>query len=72
VQGWFSESGIEYLRTYPNALIGAEPLGGDDLFTPAEDDWGFENVISQIGWAWSIGYEGGLWVTVGRRNELSA
>lgn len=71
VQRWFEGAGIEYLRTYPNALIGAEPLTEDELFTPAEDDWGFENVLSQISWALSIGYEGGLWVTVGRRSQAN-
>lgn len=67
VQRWFRENDVEYLRTYPNALIGAEPLEGAALFEPAEDDWGFENVLSQIAWAGSLGQEGGLWVTVGRK-----
>jgi SAM-dependent methyltransferase len=67
VQSWFRENGIEYVRTFPNALIGAEPLSGGELFEPAEDDWGFENVLSQIGWATTLGHEGGLWVTVGRK-----
>ncbi|MGH7281921.1 MAG: methyltransferase domain-containing protein [Polyangiaceae bacterium] len=68
VQKWFRENDIEYLRTYPNALIGAEPLEGADLFLPAEDNWGFENVLSQVAWATSLGKEGGLWITVGRKN----
>jgi SAM-dependent methyltransferase len=69
VQGWFRENGIEYLRTYPNALIGAAALEGPALFDEAEDDWGFENVLSQIAWAGSLSHEGGLWVTIGRRAE---
>jgi SAM-dependent methyltransferase len=67
VQKWFRENGIEYLRTYPNALIGAEPLEGRELFEPAEDNWGLENVLSQIAWSTSLGHEGGLWVTVGQK-----
>ncbi len=67
VQSWFAESDIEYLRTYPNALIGAEPLQNGELFVPAEDNWGFENVLSQMGWAFTLSYEGGLWVTIGQR-----
>ena len=67
VQRWFAESGIEYVRTYPNALIGAEPLMQGELFVPAEDNWGFENVLAQIGWAFTLSYEGGLWVTIGHR-----
>lgn len=67
VQRWFRENEIEYLRTYPNSLLSAEPLEGPELFTPAEDDWGLENVLSQLGWAKSLSYEGGLWVTIGRK-----
>lgn len=69
VQRWFSENGIEYLRTYPNALLGAEPLSGPALFSPAEDNWPLENLVCQLGWAVSLGYEGGLWITVGRRRQ---
>lgn len=69
VQRWFSENDIRYLRTYPNALIAAEPLEGNALFHAAEDNWGFENVLSQVGWATSLGREGGLWITIGRKNE---
>lgn len=68
VQRWFRENDVEYLRTYPNALIGADPLEGAALFDPAEDDWGFENVLSQVAWASSLGKEGGLWVTIGRKS----
>ncbi len=67
VQRWFRENDVDYVRTYPNALIGAEPLEGDGLFEPAEDDWGFENLLSQIAWARTLAHEGGLWVTIGRK-----
>jgi SAM-dependent methyltransferase len=67
VQRWFRENGVEFLRTYPNALIGAGTLEGA-LFTEADDDWAFENWLSQIGWAAALGHEGGLFVTVGRRS----
>ena len=59
VQSWFAENQVEYVRAYPNTLIGAAPLEGGQLFQPAEDNWGFENVLAQIGWAASLGYEGG-------------
>ncbi len=72
VLGWFGENDIEYVRTYPNALIGAEPLAGAELFEPAEDNWGFENVLSQIAWSKALASEGGLWVTIGRRRERSS
>jgi SAM-dependent methyltransferase len=67
VQRWFRENAVDYLRTYPSTLIGHEPLEADELFTPAEDDWSFENVLSQIGWARTLWSEGGLFVVIGQK-----
>jgi SAM-dependent methyltransferase len=69
VQKWFREAGVEYLRTYPDSLFASEPLQGEGLFDPAEDDWGFENWASQLGWMKTLAHEGGLWVTIGRRAD---
>jgi SAM-dependent methyltransferase len=66
VQGWFRENGVEYLRAYPSPLFAEEPLREAGLFEPVEDDWGFENVVSQLSWAKSLGHEGGLFAVVGR------
>ena len=64
VRRWFAEEGIQWLRTYPSTMIGEEP---EDLFAPAEDAWRFEAWLAQLGWMKSLGGEGGLFVTVGRR-----
>jgi SAM-dependent methyltransferase len=66
VQGWFRENGVEYLRAYPSPLFAEEALREAGLFEPVEDDWGFENVVSQLSWAKSLGHEGGLFAVVGR------
>jgi len=67
VQGWFRANEVEYLRSFPPALLGADPLADTALFTPVEDDWWFERLACQLGWAATLGGEGGLFVTVGRR-----
>lgn len=67
VQRWFRDNGVDYVRSYPNTLIGQEPLAGDELFVPAEDNWGFENLLAQISWAASLWSEGGLFVMIGRK-----
>ncbi len=64
VLGWFAENRVDYLRAYPSALFGEEP---GDLLAPAEDHWTPESWLAQIGWMGSLGGEGGLFVTVGRR-----
>ena len=66
VQNWFNENDVEYLRTYPSALIGEDP---DGLFTAAGDTWRPEAWLAQLGWMRTLGPEGGLFVTVGRRES---
>jgi SAM-dependent methyltransferase len=64
VRGWFAENGVEYLRTYPSLLMGEET---ENLFAADKDYWPFEAWLSQIGWMATLGREGGLFVTIGRR-----
>jgi ubiquinone/menaquinone biosynthesis C-methylase UbiE len=66
VRGWFRDNGIDFVSAYPSTLIGHEP---DDLLAPADDEWPLESLLSQIGWMWTLGGEGGLFVVVGRRRE---
>jgi len=66
VQTWFAENGVHYVRAYPSALLGDEP-DQDALFESAADSWRFEGLLAQMGWIASLGHEGGLFVTVGRR-----
>lgn len=64
VRRWFGENEVDFIRAYPSALIGEDP---EDLLAPDGDDWALEGWLSQLGWMGSIGGEGGLFVTVGRR-----
>jgi SAM-dependent methyltransferase len=64
VQGWFAENRVEYLRTYPSAVLGDEP---EELFVPATDNWRPEGWLAQLGWMFTLGPEGGLFFTIGRR-----
>jgi SAM-dependent methyltransferase len=67
VQAWFAENGVEYLRSYPSAVLDDEP---EELFAHAPDNWRVEGWLAQVGWMWSLGHEGGLFFTVGRRRSL--
>ncbi len=66
VQGWFAENGVEYLRAYPSAVLGEDD---EDLFTSSGDNWRLEAWLAQLGWIFSLGDEGGLFIAVGRRRE---
>ena len=64
VQAWFAENGVEYLHTYPSALLATE---AEELFAGADDDWVVEGWLAQLGWMRTLAHEGGLFITVGRR-----
>jgi hypothetical protein len=66
VQGWFAENRVEYLRAYPSAVLGEEP---EDLFARAADNWRPEGWLAQLGWIRTLGHEGGLFFTIGRRMQ---
>lgn len=64
VRRWFAENGIGYVRAFPTALLARE---NEDLFASEADGWWLEDWLAQIGWMGSLGDEGGLFVSVGRR-----
>jgi 2-polyprenyl-3-methyl-5-hydroxy-6-metoxy-1,4-benzoquinol methylase len=64
VRRWFAENGIEYVRAFPTALLTEE---SEDLFASETDGWWIEDWLAQVGWIGSLGGEGGLFVSVGRR-----
>jgi len=64
VQGWFVENDVEYMRSYPSAIIGEDQ---EDLLARSTDNWQFEGWLAQLGWIRTLGREGGLFVTVGQR-----
>jgi SAM-dependent methyltransferase len=77
VQGWFAQHDVEYLRAYPSAMLADDDEEEDDdddeavktpsLFNQATDNWRFEGWLAQLGWIRTLGREGGLFFTVGRR-----
>ena len=69
MQRWFAENGVEYLRAYPSAVFDDEP---EDLFAPAPDNWRPEGWLAQLAWIRTLGREGGLFFTVGRRRGGAA
>ncbi len=66
VQAWFAENQVEYLRSYPSAVLDDEP---EDLFAPAADNWRLEGWLAQLAWMFTLGREGGLFFTIGRRSH---
>jgi len=69
VQRWFDQNDVHYVRTYPSAMLGRED--DDGLFEGASDNWRVEGWLAQLSWARTLGHEGGLFVTIGRRGDTS-
>jgi len=67
VQRWFRENGVEYVRAYPSSTVAEDRLSGRQLFDPALDEWRAEQLLVQLGWLTSLGHEGGLFITIGRK-----
>ena len=65
VQRWFAENGVEYVRAYPSALLDEDE---SELFTRAPDNWRIEGWLAQMGWMRTLGHEGGMFITIGRRS----
>jgi SAM-dependent methyltransferase len=70
VQRWFTAHGVgvEYLRTYPSAVFDDTP---EDLLTRAADNWWLESWLTQLAWIRTLGREGGLFFTIGRRSHIA-
>jgi SAM-dependent methyltransferase len=64
VERWFLENDVESLRTFPSAVLDDQ---SEELFAPAIDDWPVERWIAQVEWMSTLGREGGLFVSIGRR-----
>lgn len=64
VQRWFAANNVEYMRSYPSAMLAEE---SEELFAHSGDNWRFEGWLAQVGWIGTLGHEGGLFITVGRR-----
>jgi SAM-dependent methyltransferase len=67
VQAWFRQNDVEYLRSYPSALLEGDAPRGDELFSRAEDNWWPEGILAQLGWMRTLGAEGGLFIVIGQR-----
>lgn len=66
---WFGAEGIEYVGSVPMLQIGRRLTGREPLFEPSPLPGRLERVLAQLGWMLTIGWEGGLFVMIGRRSR---
>ena len=68
VMGWFAANGIEWLGVVPRLPPGPPLAAEDRLFEPHRLGTPLGRVLGQLAWMFTIGREGGLFVTIGRRS----
>lgn len=67
VLAWFREEGVEYVGSVPSLRVGARLTGDERLFEPSALPGRLERILCQLGWMTTIGWEGGFFITIGRR-----
>jgi SAM-dependent methyltransferase len=67
--GWFRDEGVEYVGSVPPLQVGRPLTDGERLFEPSPLPDRLERVLAQLGWMTTIGWEGGLFVMIGRRSR---
>jgi SAM-dependent methyltransferase len=67
VLDWFRAEAIEYVGSVPPLQIGRRLRGDEPLFEGSPVPGKLERVLAQLGWMMTIGWEGGLFVMIGRR-----
>lgn len=68
VLAWFDACGIEYVNSVPpiNPGVAGEP---DRLFVPRPAGRPFTHLLTQLGWIFTEGREGGFFIIIGRKKE---
>jgi SAM-dependent methyltransferase len=64
---WFRAETIDYVGSVPPLHIGRSLTDRERLFEPSPLPGKLERVLAQLGWMAAIGWEGGLFVMIGRR-----
>jgi SAM-dependent methyltransferase len=67
VLGWFARAGLEYVNAVPKVVFGEVFTEHEDLFEPGIKGSRADHLLTQAGWAFAHGWEGGLFVLIGRR-----
>ena len=66
---WFAENDVEFLSGVPNigGMIDGETAQNQKLFEKHPQGSSIQHVMKQLGWMFTIGREGGLFVLVGKK-----
>lgn len=64
---WFAAAGLDFVNAVPKFVLGETFAPDEQLFTSGITGSRLGRILSQCGWALSHGWEGGLFVMLGRK-----
>ena len=64
---WFNSNGIEYVNSIPKINPGERLTLDERLFEPHAPGTRFDHFLSQLGWIFTKGREGGFFILIGRK-----
>lgn len=67
VLGWFSRNGIEYVNSIPKINLAERLTDEEKLFDGHDVGTRFDHLFCQLGWMFTRGHEGGLFIMIGRK-----
>ena len=67
VLSWFARNHIEYINSIPKINLSEQLTATERLFDPHRSGTRFEHLLSQLGWMFTKGHEGGFFIMMGRK-----
>lgn len=67
VLGWFRANGLQFVNALPPIRFGETFDPQDPLFQPKDPGTGLDHLLSQLGWIFTKGREGGFFILIGKK-----
>ena len=67
VLAWFARHRLEYINAVPQIAPAAHPAEEERLFEPHDPGTRVGHLLSQLGWIFTQGHEGGFFILIGRK-----
>lgn len=67
VLGWFADNGVRFVNSVPKINLADRRKPEDGLFDQCSPGNGLDHLLSQLGWIFTQGREGGFFIMIGQK-----